>query len=299
MRVAAGSDGPCPKYASDVIRSALFVPAHREGWVGKAVTAGPDAVILDLEDSVPEAEKDAGRARVGAAVELLGSKGVTATVRIGEADDLDTCVLAGVAALVLPKIDSAGQVRAVDSAVSALEAARNLPPGGVGLVVTLETAAGYLAAAELARAPRVVGLLAATGKGGDVQRELGYRPTQEGLETLYVRSHAILAARAARLSHILTGPWQDFHDLDGLRRQAASNRDLGFTGEALIHPSNVEIVNEAYAPTEEEIDYHLGLIAAYEAAAANGAGAVDYRGDHVDAAHYRTSREFVERVGAR
>ena len=180
-----------------------------------------------------------------------------------------------------------------------LETARGLPPQSIGLIVALETAAGYLAAADLANASRVTGLLAATGKGGDVQRELGYRPRPDGFETLYVRSHAILAARAARLTHVLTGPWQDFRDLDGLRRHAAFNRDLGFSGEAVIHPSNVGIVNEAYAPTEAEIDYHLGLIAAYEEAAAGGVGAVDYRGDHVDAAHYRTSREFLERAGAR
>jgi citrate lyase subunit beta/citryl-CoA lyase len=282
-----------------VIRSALFVPAHREGWVEKAVAAGPDAVILDLEDSVPEAEKDVARSRIEEAVAFLDSTPVTATVRIDGHGDLDACVVQGVAALVLPKVDSADEVRAVDTAVDELESSRGLPRGGIGLVVTLETAAGYLAAAELARAPRVTGLLAATGKGGDVQRELGYRPTPEGLETLYVRSHAVLSARAARLPHVLTGPWQDFRDLDGLRKQAAFNRTLGFSGEVLIHPSNVEIVNEAYAPTAEEIDYHRGLIAAYEAAAAGGAGAVDYRGDHVDSAHYRTSREFLERAGAR
>ena len=282
-----------------MIRSALFVPAHREGWVEKAVAAGPDAVILDLEDSVPEGEKSAARARIADAVELLASKRVTATVRINGPDDLDACVLDGVVALVLPKIDSPEEVHALDSAVGALETSRNLSPGAVGLIVTLETAPGYLAAAELARAPRVVGLFAATGRGGDVQRELGYRPTPEGLETLYVRSHAALAARAARLAHVLTGPWQDFHDLEGLRRNATFNRNLGFSGEVLIHPSNVAIVNEAYSATEEEIDYHVGLIAAYEAAVAAGAGAVDYRGDHVDAAHYRTSREFVERAGAR
>jgi citrate lyase subunit beta / citryl-CoA lyase len=299
MRVAAGPDDSYPKYASPVIRSALFVPAHREGWVEKAIAAGPDAVILDLEDSVPDAEKSSARGLVGDAVGLLAAGGVTATVRINGPEDLEACVVKGIAALVLPKVDDPEQVRAVDAKVSALEGSRNLSAGGIGLIVTLETAGGYLAAADLARAPRVVGLLAATGKGGDAQRELGYRPTEEGLETLYVRSHAILAARAARLPHVLTGPWQDFHDLNGLRRQAAFNRNLGFNGEALIHPSNVEIVNEAYAPTDEEIDYHRGLIAAYEAAEAGGAGAVDYRGDHVDAAHYRTSLEFVERAGAR
>jgi citrate lyase subunit beta / citryl-CoA lyase len=180
--------------------------------------------------------------------------------------------------------------------VAALEAHRGLPPGGIVFVVTLETAAGYLNAADLARAPRVAGIFAATGKGADAQRELGYRPTPAGLETLYYRSHAILAARAARLPHVLAGPWQDLRDLDGLRRQATFNRDLGFTGEVLIHPAGIETVNEIYAPTAAELDYHLGLVAAYEAAARQGIGAVDYLGEHIDAAHYRSSLAFVERA---
>jgi citrate lyase subunit beta/citryl-CoA lyase len=286
-----------------VLRSALFVPAHRDGWVEKALEAGPDAVILDLEDAVPPEQRDAARARVRGAIELLAASGTLATVRpngweSGEAQpDLEACVARGLGALVLPKVDSIDQIDRFGATLSALEQARGLPQGGIALIVTLESAAGYLDAAALARARRVTGLFAAVGKGGDVQRSLGYRPTPGGLETLYIRSQAVLAARGAGLSHVLVGPWQDFRNLEGLRADAAFNRDLGFTGEVLIHPAGVEIVNEAFSPSPEEVEYHAGLIAAYEAAAAAGAGAVDYRGDHVDAAHYRTSLAFVE--GAR
>jgi citrate lyase subunit beta/citryl-CoA lyase len=262
------------------VRSALFVPAHREGWVEKALAAGPDAVILDLEDSVPEGEKDSARERIGRAIDTLAGTDVTVVVRPGAEADLEACVRPGLDALLLPKVDSVEQL---------------LGWGGhpVSLWVTLETARGYLNAANLAHAPRVTGLLAATGKGGDVQRELGYRPTVGGLETLYVRSHAILAARAAGLPHVLTGPWQELHDLDGLHAYAASNRDLGFTGEVVIHPSHVEVVNAAYSPSADEVAYHEGLVAAYEAASA---GAIDYQGAHVDAAHYETSKAFLERA---
>jgi citrate lyase subunit beta/citryl-CoA lyase len=271
-----------------MIRSALFVPAHREGWVAKALRAGPDAIILDLEDAVPAAEKTAARARVGTSVAEIAASGVAAWVRPGAVDDVGACLVEGLAALVLPKIETVEQAAAF---------AASLEGEPVGLLVTLETALGYLNAAELARVQGVVGLLATTGKGGDTQRELGYRPTPGGLETLYVRSRAVLAARAARLAHILAGPWQELGDLDGLRRQAESDRDLGFTGGVLIHPAGVSIVNEAYGPTPEEVEYHLGLVAAYEAAEDDGIGAIDYRGDHVDAAHYRTSLAFLD--GAR
>jgi citrate lyase subunit beta/citryl-CoA lyase len=273
-----------------VIRSALFLPAHREGWVEKALRAGPDAVILDLEDAVPAAEKGRARGLVVAAVAAVAAAGAVAMVRPDGVADLEWCVVDGLDALVLPKIGTADDVRQYAAALD----------GSVGLVVTLETALGYLNAAELARSPRVIGLFAATGKGADVQRELGYRPTGAGLETLYVRSHAVLAARAARLPHILAGPWQELDDLDGLREQAAFDRDLGFTGAVLIHPGGVAAVNEAYSPTREELDYHLGLVGAYEEAEGKGIGAVDYRGDHVDAAHYRTSLGVLEdarRVG--
>ena len=286
----------------ELIRSALFVPAHRDGWAEKAVRSSPDAVILDLEDAVPDAEKDAARELLGGALGRLAAAGISAIVRpnaFGSEEieaDLDACVVEGLDALLLPKVDSAGDVARFVQTVAALEQRRDLPPGGIAFLITLETASGYLNAAELARSPRVVGIFAATGKGGDVQRELGYRPTPAGLETLYYRSHAILASRAARLPHVLAGPWQDLHDLEGLRAQAAFNRDLGFTGEVLIHPSGVAAVNEVYAPTPADLDYHLGLVSAYEAAAEEGIGAVDYRGDHVDAAHYRSSLAFVDRA---
>jgi len=270
-----------------VIRSALFVPAHREGWVEKALRSGPDAVILDLEDAVPASEKDAARALVGDAVAAVAAAGVVAMVRPSEVGDVEASVVNGLSALVLPKIRTAEDVDHYGLAL----------PRNVGLVVTLETSLGYLNVSELARVPRVIGLFAATGKGGDVQRELGYRPTRAGLETLYVRSRAVLAARAAGLQHILAGPWQELDDLDGLREQASFDRDLGFTGAVLIHPGGVATVNDVYTPSREELDYHLGLVAAYEEAERGGVGAVDYLGDHVDAAHYRTSLELLD--GAR
>jgi citrate lyase subunit beta/citryl-CoA lyase len=264
-----------------VIRSALFVPAHRDGWVEKAVAAGPDAVILDLEDAVPAGEKERARSRVGGAIAALSAAGVVAMARPGEPGDLDACVVDGLDALVLPKIGTVEDVQPYAIA-------------GVGLIVTLETAAGYLAAAELAQAPGVTGLFAATGKGADAQRELGYVPSPSGLETLYVRSHAVLAARAARLPHILSGPWQDLADLDGLRERSAFDRSLGFTGGVLIHPGGVSIVNEAYSPSGAELEYHRSLVEAYEDAERQGVGAIDFRGDHVDAAHYRTSLELLD-----
>jgi len=263
-----------------VIRSALFVPAHREGWVEKALAAGPDAIILDLEDAVPATEKEAARSLVGDAVAAVAAAGTMPIVRPGEVGDLESCVVDGLGALLLPKIETTEDVRQYGHA-------------DVELIVTLETALGYLSAAELARIPRVTGLFAATGKGGDVQRELGYRPRPDGLETLYLRSHAVLAGRAARIQHLLAGPWQELQDLEGLRRQATFDRDLGFTGAVLIHPGGVATVNKAYSPTREELEYHLGLVGAYEEAKRNGIGAVGYRGDHIDAAHYRTSLGFL------
>jgi citrate lyase subunit beta/citryl-CoA lyase len=267
-----------------VIRSALFVPAHREGWVEKALRAGPDAVILDLEDAVPAREKDAARALVGPGVATIAAAGVVPMVRPGHPRDLEAFAVAELAALVLPKIDTAEDIEEYAASLGRT----------TGIVVTLETALGYLNATELARAPRVLGLIAATGKGGDVQRELGYRPTPNGLETLYIRSQAVLAARAARLPHILTGPWQELDDLEGLRAQAAFDRDLGFTGEVLIHPAGVAIVNDAYNLGADELEYHVGLVSAYEEAQREGIGAVIYRGAHIDAAHYRTSLAVVE-----
>jgi citrate lyase subunit beta/citryl-CoA lyase len=281
-------------------RSLLFVPGQKGSWVDKALAAGAHAVILDLEDAVPESEKATARAVTGDSVSRLREQaGIGVIVRVNALDtrhfgaDLAAVVRPGLTALLLPKVYSADEVIAFDGLVRHFEIAADMPVGSVGLMPSLETARSLVNVESIARAPRVVSLMAAAAKDADISREVGFRWTPEGEETLYLRSRVVLAARAAGLSHVVLGLWQSIHDLEGLRRFAASNRRLGFGGQVVIHPSHVPVVNESYALTPEELRRYTEMVAAYDSAAQQGHGAVLFDGEHIDLAHVQNARHIL------
>jgi citrate lyase subunit beta/citryl-CoA lyase len=283
-------------------RTMLFVPAHRDGWSMKGIRAGADAVILDLEDSVPEAEKDRGRDCAAAAIAALeGVAGEVCWVRPNALDtdhfasDLEAVVRPGLTGLLLPKIRTAADVQKFDGAVTAFELRAGVPRGTVKFALSLETAAGVATRAELAiSSPRVVALQAATAKDGDISREIGFRWSPEGLETLSYRSDVVVTSRAAGLQHPLCGVWQELEDLDGLRWFAEQNRSLGFGGQLVIHPSHISIVNEVFSISDLDIDRYRRLIQTFEAAERDGVGAARFEGEHIDIAHVKTARAAIE-----
>lgn len=292
-------------------RSMLFVPGHKASWADKGVASGTDALILDLEDSVPAADKATARETVRDTLGRLASEQVRADVwvRPNSMDsglfgaDVEKVLVPGVAGLVLPKVFSAEEIVRIDAVVSHIEQREGLAPGSVGLIVSFETAVAMAHCEEIAAAsPRVSSLLGATGPSADVGRELGFEFTPEGLETLYLRSRIILAARAAGLHHPLTGVWQDIKDLDGFRRFAEDARRLGYRGMVCIHPSHVAVSNEVFTPTPEAVDHARRMIEAFRKAEAEGSGAVDFEGQHIDLAHAKTAEGIValaEAIGAR
>ncbi|MET7508505.1 CoA ester lyase [Streptomyces albidoflavus] len=284
-------------------RSMLFVPGHKPSWAAKAVAAGADAVILDLEDSVPAGDKADARKAVGETIRRLRSEGVRPDVwvRPNSVDsglfgaDVEEVVPAGPAGLFLPKVFTAEEIVRIDAVVSHIEEREGREAGSVGLIVSFETAVSMAHCEEIATAaPRISGLLGATGPNADVGRELGFEFTPEGLETLYLRSRIVLAARAAGLHHPVSGVWQDLADLDGFRRFAEDNRRLGYRGIAVIHPSHVAVANEVFTPSAETVDHHRRMIAAFREAEARGSGAVDFEGQHIDLAHARTAQGVID-----
>jgi citrate lyase subunit beta/citryl-CoA lyase len=140
--------------------------------------------------------------------------------------------------------------------------------------------------------------MAAAAKDADVSREVGFRWTAAGMETLYLRSKVVVAARSAGIRTIVLGLWQEVRNLDGMRRFAQDNSGLGYTGQVLIHPSHAPIANEEFGLTETLKDYYIGLIAAFEEGHRNGHGAVSYRGDHIDLAHANHAREALALASA-
>ena len=280
-------------------RSLLFVPGHKSSWADKAISAGAHALILDLEDAVPASAKEEGRAAVAATVDRLAGGRAGLIVRVNPLDtdlfgkDIATVVRPGLTALLLPKVYGRDDIIAFSSLVTAAEIEHGMPRGSVGLIPSLETALSLSHVDAIAAAPRVVSLMAAAAKDADISREVGFRWTAAGLETLYLRSKVVIAARSAGLDHIVLGLWQDVRDLDGLREFAEANRNLGFGGQVIIHPSHVEVVNEVYAPSAAELDRLRRLVAAYEDGARQGHGAVSFEGEHIDLAHAQNARSIL------
>lgn len=284
-------------------RSMLFVPGHKPSWAEKGVASGADAIILDLEDSVPPAEKTAARAAVRGSIERLKSAGVRADVWVRPNStesglfgaDVEAVVGPAVAGLLLPKVFTAREVIGIDAVIGHLEEREGLAHRSIELLLSLETASSMACMEEIAAStPRIGSILGATGPNADVGRELGFEFTLEGLESLYLRSRIVLACRANGLHHPLSGVWQDISNLEGLRTFSLDARRLGYRGMALIHPSHVEITNEVFTPDAEHVEYCRRLIAAFRDAEAGGSAAVDFEGQHVDIAHVKTAEGIIE-----
>ncbi|GAA4353721.1 CoA ester lyase [Variovorax defluvii] len=285
------------------MRSILFVPGHKEGWPDKAVAAGADGVILDLEDAVPTAMKAQAREVVAQSIRKLaaGSRKVGVYVRLNAletgltGDDLEKIVIPGLDGVLLPKNYGPRDFVACDALITHFERRNGVKPGTVEIVCSLETAQAYASCEKILEAsPRVATLFAGTAKDADVSRSIGFQFTPGGHETLYLRSRALLATRAAGRQFSWVGLWQDLKDPEGAKAFAIQNRQLGFTSMVMIHPSHIAIANEVFTPSEQEVIFYKGMIEALEKGEAEGNAAVLYEGQHIDYAHVKTARQVVE-----
>ena len=234
-------------------------------------------------------------------LEALAAEGRDRSVRINgletglALDDLEAIVCPALQAVRLPKVESADDLRELDALLTHLEMRAGMEPGTVATPLDLETAGAMRNAYDILRAsPRATSMMLGCGPGGDAARAVGYQWTKDGTETHYLRSRAVLDARAAGIEYPLVTSWWDIPDLDGLRADAALNRRFGFRGMVVMHPSHVPIVNEAFTPDEAELAHARGLIEAMEAAEREGNAAVTYEGHMVDYAMVTTARELLD-----
>lgn len=282
------------------IRSMMYVPGHKQGWIDKVPTFGADAIVLDLEDSVPDALKVEARGRVAASIGPLQSSGSRLFVRTNkgrhayDVDDLRAVVQPGLAGIFVTKAEDPTDIECLSRLVAEIEDRKGMAIGTVRLIPAIETAKAAQFVYEIACNPRVETLVAVSARGADLERNLGFSWTADGLETLYHRSQAVIACRAAGKPFPIGGMNQDVHDLEWLAKQARFNKSLGFAGEIVLHPSNVAPINAIYGPSEADIAHYLGLVAAFEAAEKKGEGAVLYKGEHIDIAHVVTARGFLD-----
>ncbi|MFW0795853.1 CoA ester lyase [Gordonia sp. CPCC 205515] len=283
-------------------RSILFVPGHRPAWAQKAIAAGADCIVLDLEDSVPAAEKADARDTVA---ELIGTirsdhPNIGLFVRVNPlatrltGSDLEAVVVPGLDGIFAPKIETEIDVVRYDALLDHFEMRNGVD--GLEYIVPIETVKAIWNCREIAAAsPRVGAMIGPTAEHADIAREVGFEWTPEGEESLYLRSRVLLACRESGL-HALTALWEDLENLDGLRAFATHGRGLGFRGMIAIHPKHVATINDVFSPSARDIEFYQGMVDAYEKAAAEGVGALRYRGLHIDKAHYDKAVGWLQRA---
>jgi citrate lyase subunit beta/citryl-CoA lyase len=283
-----------------VWRSLLYVPVNVEKFVDKAHTRGADCIQLDLEDSVPPAQKAQARTLVEKAAARVRRGGADVVVRINQplalaVRDLEHSVLPDVDGIACTKIDSASHVKLLDELVSDLEEKRGMKIGHTRFITMIETADAFSRIDEIPRAsPRV----AAMNIGGeDFALDCAMQPDEDVL--LHPKQRMIIAARAARVMPLgFIGTVADFSDWERFRQMVRRSRRFGFDGAGCIHPGQVTVVNEEYTPSAEEVEYARKMIRLDEEAAANGRGSFQIDGKMIDIPVVVRARNLLRRYEA-
>jgi citrate lyase subunit beta/citryl-CoA lyase len=278
-----------------LLRSWMFVPGNRQRMIEKSLGVAVDAIMMDIEDGVAPAEKDTARKQIAACLDQVAARLKADSklrtparyVRINAVghermrDDLAQVLRPGLEGLVVPKVETPDQVKTVEKILDQKEPEVGLARGSVRLLVAIESPRGLFNAYAIASAsPRVIGLLFGAE---DFSREISLPLRREGeaRDLIYARSGIVTAAACAHVQAV-DGVWPDLQDTEGLKVFALQSRRLGFSGMSLIHPAQVEVVNGAFSPTADDIDYAQRVLKAFDEARERGEGAVAFGGQLLD-----------------
>ena len=279
------------------MRSVLYVPGNNNKMVAKASGLGADIVTLDLEDSVPPAEKAIARQISAAALAEVGKGGSEVYVRLNNwetlltDDDLEAVVQQGLSGVTLAKCGHPDDVRRLDWKLDELERRRGLARGAVKISLLLETAKGVIHAYPSCTAsPRVV---SAIFGAVDYTKDMRVKLTSEGEEQKYARRHIAVAARAAGVVAI-DAPFVAYQDMEGFEANVHDGRQMGYEGRMIIHPSQIEVCNRLYAPDPGDVAWARGVVKAFEEEAiAKGSAAISYNGKMVDTPVYLNAKDIL------
>lgn len=284
-------------------RCLLFVPAHVERMMSKAHTLQVDALVLDLEDAVPPAEKAHAR---NAAARFASAHPGRAVVRLNPltastpysmacgAVDIEQAVVDGTRGVILPKVEHADDVERCETMLSRHERHLALEPGTIELYAIVETAKGVLAAEAIARA-RVRRPYRLCFGAGDFTTDIGVAWTRDEEESRVARSLVVMASRAAGLAPPIDSVFADIADHDGLVDSAAMAKRLGFWGKFAIHPSQVQAITQAFTPDADQVAWATEVLDGLKAAEAKGEGAFIVRGKMIDYPIVEQARRLLER----
>jgi len=275
-------------------RSMLYMPGSNTRALEKAKTLAADALILDLEDAVAPDAKDEARANVCAAAGDYGQREVLIRVNgLGTAwghADIAAAARSKADGILIPKVESADMVRQVETIMAAAGA-----PASMAIWCMIETPMGVLRVQEIAAAsPRLGGFVMGTS---DLAKDMRCLHTTMRLPFMTAFNLSVMAARAYGLA-VLDGVYLDLSDDEGFKASCQQGRELGFDGKTLIHPKTIAMANEAFGPTEKEVEWSKTIIAAHEEATKEGKGVVVVDGKLIENLHVVTAKEIVAQAEA-
>jgi citrate lyase subunit beta/citryl-CoA lyase len=285
-------------------RSLLFVPANQERMLNKLDTLPADGFIFDLEDTVPDPEKQNARHMTLDVMPKV--RGDRSWVRVNSLstgffhEDIDALIGApGLTGLIVPKMDSVADINTVDQMIASYEIRRGLSVGSTAIIIMMESAGGVLdSRAIMTSSKRIQTMIYGGGEDGDMNVSLGATWTSPGPEMMFVRQFSLVSARAANFDCPLDGVFANVKDPEGFRSDTQLSKRLGYRGRTVIHPNQIEDANNIYTPTAAQIEYYSRVVSAYEEALTRGVASTTVDGKLVDLAMSKTAQRLLDHVEA-
>jgi citrate lyase subunit beta/citryl-CoA lyase len=280
-----------------ILRSLLFVPGNKPSMLEKALTVAPDALVPDMEDSVPIAEKTNARETTAKLLPRLAAAGRPVIPRVNALDtewlepDLAAVVGPHIFGISVGKVRRAGDIAAVSQLLGKLEQRAGLRVGSLRLLPWIETAEAIVNVDEICRASDRI--LAVAFGGEDFANDLGIERLEDETQVAYARQALCVAARAAHVLALDT-PYFKLRDLEGLRDNAVRAKSIGFKGKFAIHPEQIDVLNECFSPSAQEIAHAERVVAAFEEAEARGRGSTSLDGWVIDVPVVKRARALLE-----
>ncbi len=279
-----------------VYRTMLFAPGNHPRRVEKAFSLDADAVILDLEDACPIAEKVATRAIVVAACQRprkgFGYVRVNAPSTEFGYGDIVAVVHSGVDGIILPKLETVDEIKAVDWVITNLERQRGLPAGAIDVIPIIETAKGMTNIRAITAAGTRIRRIAFGA--GDFTLDMNIAWSRDESELLPYRSECVLASRAAGIEAPIDTVWVDLQDAEGFANSTRHIKGLGFQGKLCIHPDQVPVANEILSPSAADVAWSRKVVAAFEAAEKSGSASIQLEGKFIDYPIVARARRVLE-----
>ena len=280
-----------------LLRSLLFVPGNNSRFLEKAKSLSADIICFDLEDSVPIEEKKSARNLIKNALQNRSEYNSEIYVRTNSPisglipDDLKEITQKGVDGIVIPKVDTASDIKKIEKIMIGLEKKRKLKP--IEIIASIESTQGVVNSYSIASSSKRVSAL--VFGVFDLLNDLGVEYTKNPEGAMYSRAKIPVDAKAAG-KYAIDAIWQDIDDTTGLENDSIAAKNLGYVGKSIIHPNQVDIVHKVFYPTHSEIEWAKKVIEAYDLAKKNKKGATTVNGKMIDEVHYKRASTLLNSV---